>query len=328
MARIDSFMHIDKIVQGLPYNCLADNHHEVYQTKLVGKSLYIYGDHANSAAVWLAIARENPVNLLVFDNHADADFPFRAYRNGVLNHNDAELIPMLQQMKLHKADLEPRDIFQVGKYIKRSSDLYSCSSQLRHNEQNHFGVYMGLLREAYICSPDQLGYMPTERWEGPEELRESHSRLHMLDKCFLPPNWIVGIAKDYLPHELNHLAEFASSNMGDDIMQRVFEAGFDALQDYVLDIDLDFFRFPFWRTSIPCFGSLFQRVVSNARAISIATEPMYVKEAAERFSYAFSNAALDGVGAASAFSGKIWTSAECLHWLLRELENMLYCSPA
>lgn len=317
-------MNANEILKHLPAYCIEDRNRKVYRTLLQDKPLYVFANHAAAVEVWLTIAKEHAVNLVIFDDHNDSIYPFRSYRNACLSRDNEELMRMLNEMKNNLDELQPTDLYQVGKYIKD----YHCwgnSKELRNDEHNILGLFLNLLNEVYICSPASLGHGMDP--ECPKELQAYYQHLHCMQSCFHEPDAVADSICLLASDTLLVIKEHAMSNMGDDLMFRLFAAGLNVQGEYVLDIDLDYFKIPFWRTPVPCFGDAFRQIVRNAKAITIATEPMYVKESAECFSSASSKAALDGV-AKSAFGGEIWTPVECLHWLLRELENMLSTAPA
>lgn len=315
-------MNANEILKHLPAYCLEDRNRKVYRTLLMDKPLYVFANHAAAVEVWLTIAKKHAVNLVIFDDHNDSIYPFRSYRNACLSRDNEELMRMLNEMKNNLDNLQPTDLYQVGKYIKE----YRClgnSRELRNDEHNIFGLFLNLINEVYICSPASQGLSMDS--ECPKELHGHYRYLHCMQSCFNGPDAVADSICELTPDALPVLKEHAMSNMGDDLMPRLLESGLNVQEEYILDIDLDYFKIPFWRTGVPCFGDAFRRIVRNAKAITIATEPMYVEESVDKFFAVFPNEKKACTG--SLFPER-WDSRECLDWLLRELENMLSCVPA
>lgn len=310
-------MNSDKIIKQLPSSCFELRNRKVYKIQLGKKPIYIFANHAAAVEVWLSIAKENAVNLIIFDDHNDSIYPFRGYRNSCLNRDNKKLMMMLNEMKANRDYLHPMELYQVGKYIKD----YHCSwntQELRNDEHNILGIFLALLNDVYICSPasDGLHMDP----ECPKELQICYQHLHCMQPCYKSPDTIAESICELAPDASPYIKDFAMSNMGDDLILRLLDNGLNIQEEYILDIDLDYFKIPFWRTSVSCFGNTFYQIVRNAKAITIATEPMYVAESADAFSYKSTSAEnTRGIY----INHKKWNSEECLHWLLRELEHML-----
>lgn len=310
-------MNAEEIFKHLPDDCLEDRNRKVYRTLLQDKPLYIFANHAAAVGVWLSIAKKHAVSLVIFDDHNDSIYPFRSYRNACLSRDNEELMRMLNEMKNNLAELQPTDLYQVGKYIKD----YHCwgnSKELRHDEHNILGLFLNLLNEVYICSPASQGLSMDP--ECPKELQGYYQHLHFMQACFSEPDAVAVSICELAPDALLGIKEHAMSNMGHDLMSRLLESGLNVQEEYILDIDLDYFKIPFWRTDVPCFGNAFRQMVRNAKAITIATEPMYVEESADKFFYDFPR---DRSTRRGVLYPQKWDSRECLYWLLRELENIL-----
>lgn len=310
-------MNAEEIFKHLPDYCLEDRNRKVYRTLLQDKPLYVFANHAAAVEVWLTIAKEHAVNLVIFDDHNDSIYPFRSYRNACLSRDNEELMRMLNEMKNNLAELQPTDLYQVGKYIKD----YHCwgnSKELRHDEHNILGLFLNLLNEVYICSPASQGLSMDP--ECPKELQGYYQHLHFMQASFSEPDAVAESICELTPDTMLGLREHAMSNMGDDLMSRLLDSGLNVQGEYILDIDMDYFKIPFWRTAVPCFGDVFRLIVRNAKAITIATEPMYVDDSADMFFYGFPR---DRSTRRGFLYPQKWDSRECLYWLLRELENML-----
>lgn len=254
-----------------------------------GKDIYVVEAHHHALAAWALIRRgmERAPNLITIDHHTDTHEAFLGY--AWMEHYE------------HRADDEIALREQLTARIDWNDDasLQDAIAKLRHDEHISAATQSGVLDQAYcIQLSDSGGSQSMEeeafaadrqaRWPAaptlpfptrPMTYAATAERMYVIPA----PCYVGCVAR---PHNddcvTRHALEIVEARYLDDQLVRGSEIsrcfGLPNLEaaPYVLDIDLDAFHS---RKSItPDDPSSFHRLIRNAVAITIATEPECVEE--------------------------------------------------
>ena len=233
---------------------------------IAGKDVYIVQSHHHVLESWADLRRSlnaAPV-LLTLDHHTDTYEPFYRHlynaTSGLTGDAKASAVDgMLRGMIANlRYDDEASVKDAMGKlqndeHIQTATKAGIVSRAFVVNLSNSTCSECGVLYEAgSICA---IGCVKT-----------SHG-----DAC-TPMHWAQVLESVYLDHELNALNTMAAQD------------GVPAVEaePYVLDIDLDYFHSE--KAIDPADPATFYRLVRNAVAVTVATEPEYVEELRDKSS--------------------------------------------
>lgn len=224
-----------------------------------GKVVYVVDDHHKALAAWAMERRKLalPPYLVTIDHHIDTCEAFSSHV-AFAAYNDPSVNEEAMARELLGA-------------IDWSSDqrVSEAISKLRHDEHIHAAIKSGTLAASFsIQLSDQDGYV---------EINED---------CIyvIPYQCAIGCNKNVYDNEcaIHHALEIIEKPYLDDQLHRISEVtsrlGIPNIESlpYILDIDLDAFHSV--RAVTPDDPSTFRRLVRGALAITIATEPEWVKE--------------------------------------------------
>lgn len=224
-----------------------------------GKRVYVSDDHHKVLAAWVVERRKltAPPYLLTIDHHSDTDEAFRSHI-------------CLAAYEDHTVD-ETAMAAQLIAAIDWSSDksIKETIGKLRHDEHIHAATTSQTLAASFsIQLSDQSGYV------------EPHA-----DNIYVVPHkCAIGCHKKVYDDDcaVHHALEIIETPYLDDQLRRIAEIttsiGLPYIENlpYILDIDLDAFHS--MKAANPTDPSTFRRLIRGALAITIATEPEWVKE--------------------------------------------------
>lgn len=225
-----------------------------------GKDVYVVESHHHVLQPWANIRKSMataPV-LLTLDYHTDTDEPFNRYRNNATS-------SLTGKKKAAAMDAMLPALISRLRFDDEAS-LHNAILDLDNDEHIHTAIQTGIVSRAFIvnlsCSTySERGVLyETGSFCGIGCAKTSHD-----DGCrsFHSAQVLESI---YLDHELAVLNGLAAQ---DGVPK--LEAG-----PYILDIDLDYFRSE--KAIAPDDPTTFHRLVRNAVAVTLATEPDYVEE--------------------------------------------------
>lgn len=254
-----------------------------------GQDIYLVEDHHHALAAWALIRRAStqPPNLITIDHHTDIHEAFLGYA--------------WKEHYEHRADDEAALREQLTARIDWNDDtsLQDAVARLRHDEHISAATQSGVLDQAYcIQLSDTGGFQSVEekafaadrqaRWPAaptlpvptrPMTYAGTTERIYVI-----PAPCYIGCATR--PHNddcvTRHALEIIEARYLEDQLTRGSEIsrcfGLSNLEagPYILDIDLDAFHSR--KAITPDDPSTLHRLIRNATAISIATEPECVKE--------------------------------------------------
>jgi hypothetical protein len=254
-----------------------------------GKDIYVVEAHHHALAAWALVRRASaqPPNLITIDHHTDTHEAFLGY--AWMEHYE------------HRADDEVALREQLTAQIdwKEDASLQNAIAKLRHDEHISAATRSGVLDQAYcIQLSDNDGYQSLE-----QEAFDANRQAHWPDPPTLPkptrpmtyaataeriyvipaPCYIGCVTR---PHNddcvTRHALEIIEARYLEDQLVRGSEIsrcfGLTGLEaaPYILDIDLDAFHSR--KAITPDDHSTLHRLIRNAVAITIATEPECVEE--------------------------------------------------
>lgn len=225
-----------------------------------GKDVYVVEAHHEILQSWAHIRRSQAAApaLLTLDHHTDTYEAFFRHRyhathKAVTDENQAAMAALLPGM------------IAAMRWDDEDSVL-DAISKLHHDEHIRTAILAGIVSRAFVVNlSDENSSEPGVLYStsaicaiGCE--KESHN-----DDC-APIHAGQVLESIYLNYELDELNAMAQANGLPTV-----EAG-----PYILDIDLDYFHTD--KAIDPVDPAAFYRLVQNAVAVSIATEPSCVKE--------------------------------------------------
>lgn len=272
---------------------------EVITTEVIaGKSVYIFENHATAFAAWSDYRRkvDSPPNLITLDTHTDTMTAFRNYLcweiNGIPDNLDEKSEEMCSRID-YCSDESVKDAVE----------------KLQHDEQIDAAIKAGILNFAFVisyeraetvsiqkCEYQNLKKYSTKRNEDgswtiefsrPDYDFETPVSLQTYeipeDKIFIVSPYTgferegvditeeynrrhadIAIESDYLDAKMEVIDRMSLSCVQNSFRER----------DYILDIDLDYFRTE--KSARPDDARTFYRLIRNAKAITIATEPDFI----------------------------------------------------
>lgn len=254
-----------------------------------GKDIFVVETHHHALAAWALIRRTSvqPPNLITIDHHTDTDEAFRGFACVERYEGRAD-----DEEALHESLRVPID-------WKDDTSLQAAIAKLRHDEHIDAATLSGVLDQAYcIQLSDSVGYQSMEqesyvadrkaRWPAPPTLplpTRPMTYAPAADRIYvIPAPCYIGC--ETRPHNdecvTRHALEIVEARYLEDQLERGSEIsrcfGLPNIESapYILDIDLDAFHSR--KAITPDDPSTLHRLIRNAVAITIATEPECVEE--------------------------------------------------
>jgi hypothetical protein len=269
----------------------------VEHIRINGKDVYVFEDHTSALDAWAEVRRtlSHAPYLLTLDHHTDIVPAFTYHYCATHPHMNDEA---LEQFSV---DLKRRIKFNDPESVQKAIKL------LKHDEHINAAVGSDILHYAFVICFDQVsGTQPIEianyykelsKWwydniigvETPEPEMPSppYTYAPPEDKIFVVgsgcavgcnkiphdddcvrPHYDQAIEATYLSEKLTTIHEMSHAIGVDQILEQI----------YVLDIDLDYFHS--MKSLNPADPSTFCQIVQRAEAITIATEPRFVRSLA------------------------------------------------
>lgn len=256
----------------IPDFCYKKRSTEVHEINKWQIPVYIFENHAAALKAWYK-HRETHPDLITFDEHTDTFPPLWSQRRDVLDHRDETQInnDWLNRLKRTKHNIDTintDDFFQEGDILRKQERGGYC--KLWHTEQILTAIYLEIIGKAYICAPDSFNPKP---YTEIEEIIELYNNVHYLNGLLKPSiSSFMFPGHGDLVHAIVNLAECLHQVLRNDTLAVLKKYGYGMPDNYILDIDLDYFQNPFFESMPYERYKLFLDLVRNARAITIATE--------------------------------------------------------
>ncbi|WP_321942720.1 peptide arginase family protein [Burkholderia cenocepacia] len=230
------------------------------KTNIAGKDVYIVESHHHVLQSWGEIRRAlsaAPV-LLTLDHHTDTYEPFYRHLFDATRRQSGEARATAMEALLP-------GLIAALRFDDEASVL-NAIGKLSNDEHITTAIAAGILSRAFVINPSyetcsQAGVL----YEAGSMCAVGCAKASHDDACTSVRSAQV-LESVYLDRELNVLSTMA----GDDGVPA------PEAEPYVLDIDLDYFHSE--RSIAPDDPATFYRLVRNAIAVTIATEPEYVED--------------------------------------------------
>lgn len=230
------------------------------------KRVFIFDDHATAIKPWAQLRAEagHPLFLLTLDHHTDTHPAF--YRQAYGAHTMAFPFDALRRHWI--AELDFADPASVEVAVQR----------LRHDEHISAALNVKIFAAALVVAID--GTSPTYSLEYEYARRTGQPlpprphRYHIPD----PKIFRLGTQSELMefPERVIGSRFLAKTLAEADNIMSVLGRGKLFDEDYILDIDLDYFTSP--AALQPTQKRVFHRLLTDARAITIAREPGFVRD--------------------------------------------------
>lgn len=246
-----------------------------------GKPVYIFESHNVAFAAWSEIkaAHEEELLLLTFDHHTDVHEAFIGWAYAKNNNrNDENVSPMILE-RLARVDW--RDEHSVQEAVK----------ELRNDEQIDAALRLGLFSYAFCFNNQHTNTRSieekkfSENWTFGAVPPEPPFTYGIPKRKIFEIGEICEIGCEKIPHDDDCLKPAADQGIESVMLECLIgkanvmaqAAGIEDITKvpYVLDIDLDYFRTK--DALSPKNATIFHELIRNAVAITIATEPSYVR---------------------------------------------------
>jgi len=254
-----------------------------------GKEIYVVEAHHHALAAWALVRRASaqPPNLITIDHHTDTDEAFRGF--ACVEHYEGRAD---DEVALHQSLRIPID-------WNDDASLQAAIAKLRHDEHIDAATLSSVIDQAYcIQLSDRDGCQSLEQQAYDADRQARWPAAPTLPAPTRPMTYAASADRIYVipapcyigcqtrPHNddcvTRHALEIVEARYLEDQLVRGSEIsrcfGLPNLEaaPYILDIDLDAFHSR--KAITPDDPSTLHRLIRNAVAITIATEPECVEE--------------------------------------------------
>ena len=260
----------------VPSYCFDYQNCDLFETNYHGKPIYVFGDHSAALKAWYKVYNGKSLTLISFDEHTDLTKPLCLYCFDVLRGDEEKLVAHLDYIKANLSE----DVVSSLYVPEIMQGNFREIRQITNTQQISTALYMGIISRAYICTPSE--FSPDDHVEHPV-LRALYDRVSIINDIYREPQYPFPLSEcDYFL-ETRELLKKSRSNIDDDIMGKIMARIGEIEGEYILDIDLDYFRTPFFLQQPHKTFTRFRQLIQNAKAITITTECSWVKDQNERY---------------------------------------------
>ena len=255
--------------------------------ELHGKQIFVFKEHNLAPQAWRQCRPLHgaPPALLTFDHHTDTHLAFLRHMHQ--QRGGMTPIPWEECVGLANA---------LTSGFRDAENLEQAVQLLRNDEHIDFAIRAGILSHAYVISHDtnpqfEIRSVEYQRWFEekirPENLMRGVVPPRPEDRTYhMPSNNILSLGNDHFSKMGIYTEEDRQALALDDrnlairmaeigrIDRALFPAGYDFRNNFILDIDLDYFN---TQQSIqPRSPAIFFDIIRRSRIITIATEDDFV----------------------------------------------------
>lgn len=235
--------------------------------QIEGKDVFIVEHHHFALIGWAEVRRRlgYAPALLSFDRHTDTLFAFSGYLGATKRLTDDDLVM--------SGRTEKKVIQECQKYSYSAESIEAAVTNLRNDEHIDAAIRIEVIKRAFIISHDCNGAVRRNAegtFDGyilpiyviPLEMLDREERSNLPDEREIAGR---GFESRFLRRLVSLISEVATADGEPDWR----------VPGYILDIDLDYFR---TKSAIsPTDTFVFHKIIREAEAITIATEPTYVR---------------------------------------------------
>lgn len=206
------------------------------ELKIKDKKIFICEEHHHVLTFWNAFKKEKPY-LLTFDYHTDVHWAFQSFLSA--KNYASEIEALIEKIK---------------------DNDFETIRKLRHDEHIDAAIKAGLIEKALVYSINRY--------------RSKPNRVHLIDggEIYANEPIIINTSFDDNADTVIEAKNLENSfQKFDEILKRNIW-----LKNFILDIDLDFFRT--CKSLHPENVSFFKKILDKSKAISIAKESVYVNQ--------------------------------------------------
>lgn len=297
----------------VPPHCFSPENCDLFETKFEGKPIYISGNHSAALKAWYKESKTGPFTLISFDEHTDLIKPLCVYCNMALRGDEERLVVYLNELKARLTDDAIADL-----YVPDTGLMGEQIVKITNAQQITTAMYMGFITNAYVCSPS---YFEPELHTDHPALRAIYDRVKLVSEVYRDQYQPFPFGKCEYIDDARCLIEKARSNIDDYMLDMIMGIIGKMDKDYVLDIDLDYFRTPCFLQQTHKSFTRFCRLVRDAKAITIATEASWVNDQNIRYTEYYKNVERNCrlLGCTNPFLPS-WSSRDLLKHLLGLIE--------
>jgi len=264
--------------------------------ELHGKAVYIFEDHNVAFAAWSEIkaAHEGELILLTFDHHTDVHEAFIGWAYKEIDPDLDGVSPLIEE-RLARVN------------VQDEGSVREAVNDLRNDEQIDAALRLGLFRLAFCFNNQDRNTWSIEQakffsgWVPGAAPLEPPFSYEVPKRRIFEIGEICAVGCERMPHTDDCSKPMAKQAIESVMLEQMITkanrmAAAADIEDvvkvpYVLDIDLDYFRTKAGLS--PVDARVFHDLIRNAVAITIATEPRFVRM--ERFDDVTSDYALEKV---------------------------------
>ncbi len=245
-----------------------------------GKPVYIFEDHNVGLAAWADIKAqyETELILLTFDHHTDVHEAFIGWAYHANNRNMDNVEPIIEK-RLARVN------------VRNPQSVQEAVKELRNDEQIDAALRLGIFRLAFCFNNQHRNTRSIEEqqfsdsWTPGAIPPEPPFSYEVPKRKIFEIGEICAVGCERMPHNDDCLELAANQAIESVMLHRLIatangmarSADIEAVTKvpYVLDIDLDYLR-----TTVavsPRDARVFHELLRNAVAITIATEPKFVR---------------------------------------------------
>lgn len=256
----------------LPQKCYRHKSTYLHEIKKWNVPVYICENHAAAIKGWYKHRMTRPT-LITFDHHTDTKEPFVCY--AVNSNNTGEKwVRFLNEIKSNIDNLSIDDFFKSGAILKKQP--LRNVSKLQNTEHITTALYLDIIDRAFVCTPETCSH---EGMTAPNEIVNIYHKIKYLNALLVPQlNTQYFADRSPLAVAAVKILKCMHLDLRNVTLMPMVEFAFQNNNNYILDIDLDYFQHPFFDNLVHSDYTLLFRLIRNAKAITIATEKRCVKE--------------------------------------------------
>lgn len=288
-----------KISTSIPDYCFTPDSKEVYKFTIAEKPIYVFENHAAALFAWREISESQKIDLLTFDEHTDLNLPLGCWinRQGCSDQARTDANKLLEKARNNDDEVSFRYLVDFT-----SNDEHIATA-----------IHLGIINNAYIACHNS--YPISEFLKN--EYGWIYDKVHQLNDKFGSFDWPTNFYGIDIIDRILQLLNEHKCNFSNSTIKNLRYGLTDLNKDYILDIDLDYFKTPLFLDMEMREFTHFCDLIKNAKGITIATEQFWVNKNNRSYQslYADIDSICQKLGCKNIFR-ESWTSKELLEHLI------------